>query len=246
MTLNQIRIVLVRPSHPGNIGAAARAMKNMGFSQLYLVEPQSFPSEVATARASGAESVLENAQVVAQLADAVSDCHHVITTTARKRSLHWDNHDARSAAQLIAAMGVDENIAIVFGPERTGLNNDEIGLSQSLIHIPVDETFASMNLAAAVMLICYEVRVAGLSESSTALASKDSDEPGATAQQVEGFVGHLHTVMAQTGFLINKPSDRLLRRVRRLFNRARMSEQDVNILRGVLAGIQSKISEKKD
>ena len=246
MTLNQIRIVLVRPSHPGNIGAAARAMKNMGFSQLYLVEPQSFPSEVATARASGAESVLENARVFEQLGDAVSDCHHVITTTARKRSLHWENHDARSSAQMIAAIAADEKIAIVFGPERTGLNNDEIGLSHSLIHIPVDEMFASMNLAAAVMLVCYEVRVASIAATNLEQVINNSDEPSATAQQVEGFVGHFHTVMEQTGFLTNKPSDKLLRRVRRLFNRARMSEQDVNILRGVLAGIVSKISEKKD
>ena len=241
MLFNKIKIVLVRPSHPGNIGAAARAMKNMGFSQLCLVSPQSFPSEVATARASGAESVLLDATVFEHLSDAVSDCHHVITTTARQRSLKWENHDARSAAQIIADIDANEKIAIVFGPERTGLNNEEIGLSHSLIHIPVDAQFSSMNLAAAVMLVCYEVRVACLIESDLEQIKTNNDEPRATAQQVEGFVGHLHGVMEQTGFLINKPSDRLLRRVRRLFNRARMSEQDVNILRGVLAGIQSKI-----
>ena len=216
-------------------------MKNMGFSQLCLVSPQSFPNEVATARASGAESVLQDASVFEHLSDAVSDCHHVITTTARQRSLKWENHDARSAAQIIAGIGGNEKIAIVFGPERTGLNNEEIGLSQSLIHIPVDSGFSSMNLAAAVMLVCYEVRVACLIESGREQVKINNDEPRATAQQVEGFVSHLHSVMEQTGFLINKPSDRLLRRVRRLFNRAGMSEQDVNILRGVLAGIQSKI-----
>ena len=241
MILNQIRVVLVRPSHPGNIGAAARAMKNMGFSQLYLVAPEEFPSEIATARASGAESVLENTRVVAQLADAVSDCHHVITTTARQRSLKWENFDARNAAQMISELNPTEQVAIVFGPERTGLSNEEIGLSQSLIHIPVDESFSSMNLAAAVMLVCYEIRIANNGGSDNELQKQHKDETSATAQQVDGFVSHLNLVMEETGFLTNKPSNRLLRRIRRLFNRAQMSEQDVNILRGVLAAIQSKI-----
>lgn len=243
MILKQIRIVLVRPSHPGNIGAAARAMKNMGLSRLCLVAPENFPSEVATSRASGAESILEKARIFDCLHSAVSDCHHVITTTARQRSLKWENFDARTAAQKICAFDPNEKVAVVFGPERTGLSNDEIGLSQCMIHIPVNESFPSMNLAAAVMLICYEIRLASLAEMSPLILNRPKDEPIATNQQVQGFVSHLHTVMEQTGFLTNKPSDRLLRRVRRLFNRAAMSEQDVNILRGVLAGIQSKLNE---
>lgn len=244
MILNQIRIILVRPSHPGNIGAAARAMKNMGFSSLYLVSPEVFPSEVASARASGAENILHNARVFDHLQEAVAGCHYIVTTSARKRSLKWENFDARSAAQGLCKIDSSKNVAIVFGPERSGLSNEEIGLSQSLIHIPVDETFSSMNLAAAVMLVCYEIRMASIKVGPPGLSKKDISETAATAGQVDGFVRHFETVMAQTGFLKNKPSDRLLRRIRRLFNRAAMSEQDVNILRGVLAAIQSRIKDK--
>ena len=239
MLLNQIKIVLVRPSHPGNIGAAARAMKNMGFSQLCLIEPENFPSEVASARASGAESILENAIVYSSLEDALVGCLYVVTTTARQRSLQWDNFDARTAAKTVAQQARQGQVAIVFGPERTGLSNQEIGLSHSLIHIPVDEDFSSMNLAAAVMLICYELRIS-LSTAPLHQLEKH-DEKSATTDEVAGFVGHLESVMHQIGFLTNKPSDRLMRRIRRLFNRSRMSEQDVNILRGILAGIESRI-----
>ncbi len=239
--MDQIRIVLVRPSHPGNIGAAARAMKNMGFNQLYLVNPESFPSEVACARASGAEDLLEQAQVCTHFEQAIADCQFVITTTARNRSLQWDNLDARKAAAQIVHEGRSGKIAVVFGPERTGLSNQEIELSHRLVHIPVNEDFSSMNLAAAVMLICYEIRMAFIDEPKT-YVSESEIEQKATSGQVQGFIKHLFDVMDQIGFLTNKPHERLSGRIGRLFNRARMSEQDVNIMRGILAGIQSRIN----
>ncbi len=239
--MNKIRIVLVRPSHPGNIGAAARAMKNMGLQQLFLIAPEEFPSEVATARASGAEDVLVDAQICDELEQAISDCHYVVTTTARNRSLQWDNVDASKAAKKIINQSQEGNVAVVFGPERTGLTNQEIELSHQLIHIPVNPEFSSMNLAAAVMLVCYEIRMAFI-DVPEPYVSESEVEKHATSGQVEGFVEHLHQIMDEIGFLTNKPSDRLMGRIRRLFNRSRMSEQDVNIMRGILAGIQSKIN----
>ena len=239
--MDKIRIVLVRPSHPGNVGAAARAMKNMGLQQLILVGPEEFPSEVATARASGAEDILTTAEVYDELEEAISDCHYVVTTTARNRSLQWDNVDARKAAKEIINHGQEGLVAVVFGPERTGLTNQEIELSHQLIHIPVSVEFSSMNLAAAVMLVCYEIRMAFIDEPEPYI-SESEIEKQATSAQVEGFVQHLHQIMDQIGFLTNKPSDRLMGRIRRLFNRSRMSEQDVNIMRGILAGIQSRIN----
>jgi len=239
--MDQIRIILVRPSHPGNIGAAARAMKNMGFNQLYLVDPEDFPSEVAIARASGAEDLLQHAIVCNELEQAIVDCQFVITTTARNRSLQWDNLDARSMAANIVSENQTSQVAVVFGPERTGLSNQEIELSHQLVHIPVDEGFSSMNLAAAVMLICYEIRMA-LIDQPKSYISESEIELKATSGQVEGFVKHLFEVMDQIGFLTNKPYERLSGRIRRLFNRSRMSEQDINIMRGILAGIQSRIN----
>ncbi len=238
--MDQIRIVLVRPSHPGNIGAAARAMKNMGLKQLVLVAPEAFPSDVATARASGAEDVLINAPICDRLEHAISDCHHVVTTTARNRSLQWDNVDARKAANQVIRQSRQGQVAVVFGPERTGLSNQEIELSHQLVHIPVNDDFSSMNLAAAVMLMCYELRMAFIDEPESYI-SESEIEKKATSGQVEGFIQHLHEIMAQIGFLTNKPSDRLMGRIRRLYNRSHMSEQDVNIMRGILAGIQSRI-----
>ena len=240
--MDQIRIVLVRPSHPGNIGAAARAMKNMGFNQLYLVDPEDFPSAVATARASGAEDLLEQVIICDQLEQAISDCHYVITTTARNRSLQWDNLDARKASKQIHKQGQLGQVAVIFGPERTGLSNPEIELSHQLVHIPVSEEFSSMNLAAAVMLICYEIRMSSIAEPKSYI-SESEIEQSATSGQVEGFVQHLFEVMDQIGFLTNKPAERLSGRIRRLFSRSRMSQQDVNIMRGILAGILSRINK---
>ena len=239
--LERVRVVLVRTSHPGNIGAAARAMKNMGFSRLFLVQPEKLPDDAALARSSGAGDILEEARVCESLDQALDGCRFVVATTARRRSLGWDNLDARSGAEEVAMMAEHGDVAIVFGPERSGLGNLETERSHCLIHIPVEERFSSMNLAAAVMLICYEIRLAMSGPASREQDLGQKEDIPAGVDRIEGVVGHLKQVMEATGYLTNKPAGRLMRRIRRLFYRSRMTEQDVNIFRGILSGIQAMI-----
>ncbi|OEC35782.1 RNA methyltransferase [Pseudomonas sp. 21C1] len=239
--LQNIRVVLVNTSHPGNIGGAARAMKNMGLSRLVLVDPIDFPSEEANARASGATDILDSAQVVATLEEALVGCNLVVGTSARDRRIPWPMLDPRecgNAACEQAAIGGE--VAMVFGREYAGLTNEELQRCQYHVHIPSDPTFSSLNLAAAVQVLCYEVRMAWLA--AEGLPSKMAKVEGttelntqpATADELESYYAHLEATLVEIGFLDPAKPRHLMSRLRRLYGRAGISKLEMNILRGVL------------
>ncbi len=236
--LSDIRIVLVETSHPGNIGAAARAMKTMGLRELVLVEPKDYPCVEATARAAGADDVLAGARVVDTLAEAIDDCQLVFGATARLRSLRWPVVTAREAA----AMAIDElgrsKIAVVFGRERTGLSNDELALCQKLLNIPVDPGFSSLNISAAVQVVCYELRIAALGDKPA--RSEQPDEEYAPAGMIDSFHQQLEKDLVEIGFLDPDNPRQLPLKLRRLFAKARPTINEIKILRGILKGLSRK------
>ncbi len=235
------RIVLVRPSHPGNIGAVARAMANMGLNNLYLVKPQEFPSEVATARAASATAVLDAAVVVDDLDAAIAQCKLIVGTTARDRTIDWPTQTPRQAAELLNAAPAQS--ALVFGNERTGLSNAEVDRCHHLVNIPVDEGCPSLNLAAAVMVMVYEYRMAMLVAQEDA-GLKPTPPRGASADQLRGFYDHIEIVLTRIRFLKVHPPTKLMRKIVRLFNRAQITEEEVNILRGVLTTIEYEMDKR--
>lgn len=230
-----VRIVLVEPSHPGNIGATARAMKTMGFADLALVAPKSFPHEQATARAAGADDILENARVVPTLVEAIGDCGFVVGATARLRSLRWPVIDPRRCAELLWEQAARGRAAIVIGPEQSGLTNDDLGRCQQLVHIPANPEFSSLNLAMAVQVLCYELRMAN--PELRQQYEENRGAPFATAAELEGFHVHLERVLAEAGFLHPAHQAQLKLKLRRLFQRARLDQNEINILRGMLTAL---------
>lgn len=229
-----IRIVLVGTTHPGNIGAVARAMKNMGLSDLALVEPRYFPHDEATARASGADDVLSNASVHDSLADAVADCVYVTGASARSRAINWPCLDAKDAAARIIDESKKGTVAAVFGPEKTGLSNEDLDHCDTLLTIPTNPEFSSLNLAMAVQVITYEIRAA----ESEKQPEYEADAPPATSAEMEHFYEHLERVLTDVEFLDPDNPRHLMRRLRRLFIRAQPDKNEVNILRGILAAIE--------
>jgi len=236
--VSNIRVVLVETSHPGNIGAAARAMKTMGLSRLDLVAPREFPSEEARARASGADDVLADALVHGSLEEALRGCGLVMGASARTRSLPWPLIDAREAGVKAAVESDATEVALVFGRERSGLANDELARCHYLVNIPTNPDFYSLNVASAVQVLAYEVMMASETgvEGGTA---RDKRDPPATAEEMEGFYAHLERVMIATGFLDPAVPRQLMRRMRRLFGRARTEQTEVNILRGLLSAVET-------
>ena len=232
--LDAIRIVLVNTSHPGNIGASARAMKNMGLSQLYLVAPVSFPHADATARASGADDVLARATVCETLDEALAGCGLVFGASARLRSLPWPLEEPREAARQMLVASDKAPVALVFGREHSGLSNDELESCNALVHIPCNEDFSSLNIAAAVQVLSYEIQLAAR-EGVTEVA--DDSEP-ATADEIERLYTHLEETLQLLEFLDPQNPRQLMRRLRRLYNRARLEHTEVNILRGILTAAQ--------
>jgi len=228
--LSRIRIVLSHTSHPGNIGAAARAMKTMGIVSLYLVKPKKFPDADADARASGAVDVLQRARVCATLADALQGTVHALAVSARRRELAYASADARSAAHGLVAAAQQGEVAIVFGTEMSGLANEEILQCRAMAHIPADPGYSSLNLGAAVQVMAYETRVAALGGEAPAAGEA---EP-ARHEDVENFYVHLEQSLLASGFLDPSNPRRLMPRLRRLFGRARLEQEEVNILRGML------------
>lgn len=232
-----IRIVLVGTTHPGNIGAVARATKNMGLSDLALVAPRYFPHDEATARASGADDILENATVYETLADAIADCVYVVGASARSRAINWPCLDARDAAARMIEQSAAGTVAAVFGPEKTGLSNADLDHCDTLLTIPANPEFSSLNVAMAVQVVTYEIRAA--------LAEKrpeyEYDAPPATSGALEHFYTHLEKVLLDVEFLDPDNPRHLMRRLRRLFIRARVDENEVNILRGILTAVERKI-----
>lgn len=230
----KIRIVLVNPTHPGNIGAAARAMKVMCLDQLVLVQPRRFPSAEATALASGGDDVLDGARVCATLDDALDNCRLVFGASSRTRNLPWPELDVREAAAMAAAHRSGE-VAFVFGREHSGLTNDELERCHYRMHIPANPDYPSLNLAAAVQVVAYECLVAGLD-----CASHDADAPErdlATAADLHNFYDHLQRTLIDVGFLDPANPRQLVRRMKLLFNRAQPDKTEINILRGFLTAV---------
>ncbi|MGB5179219.1 MAG: tRNA (cytosine(32)/uridine(32)-2'-O)-methyltransferase TrmJ [Gammaproteobacteria bacterium] len=232
--LANIRVVLLNTSHPGNIGAAARAMKTMGLARLYLVNPKYFPSAEATARASGADDVLANATVCMDLGEALAGSRLVIGASARSRSIPCPVMDPASCAGRLFAESERGDVAILFGCERSGLSNEEIDRCQFLVQIPSNPDYGSLNLAAAVQIICYEILVAHRSRENAGSDTVMQDHEPAAADEMERFYEHLERVLVQLGFLKPENPRMLMRRLRRLYNRARPDENEINILRGIL------------
>ncbi|MDJ0793733.1 MAG: tRNA (cytosine(32)/uridine(32)-2'-O)-methyltransferase TrmJ [Woeseiaceae bacterium] len=238
-----IRIVLVGTTHPGNIGAVARAMKNMGLGDLYLVNPKVFPHEDATARASGASDILERARVVDTLDKALVDCVYVAGASARSRTINWPCMGPRDCAERMIQESEHGDVACVFGPEKTGLHNDDLDLCHTLLTIPTDPGFSSLNLAMAVQVFTYEVRVASMLGEGPVF---DVEAPPATSDEMEHFYEHLENVLRDIRFLDPDNPRHLMRRMRRLFIRARPDKNEVNILRGILTAVDRTRKDDDD
>jgi TrmH family RNA methyltransferase len=241
--LSQIRIVLINTTHPGNIGATARAMKVMGLKQLHLVTPKTFPSADATAMASGADDLLHHAMVHDSLETALEGCSLVLGTSARLRSLSMPQMDVRKAAESALAEQDGQDIAILFGRERYGLTNDEIQRCHQLVHIDTNPDYGSLNLAQAVQVIAYELRMSVIGE--TGVETAPADWVPVDAGQMERFFVHLEETLLDIKFLNPDQPKRLMMRLRRLFNRSRPDQNEINILRGILAASQKSAGKHK-
>jgi tRNA (cytidine32/uridine32-2'-O)-methyltransferase len=239
--LDNIRIVLVNTSHPGNIGGVARAMKNMGLTQLYLVEPKDYPSPQAQWRAANAMDVLEGAKVVATLDEAISDCGLVVGTSARERRIPWPLFTPRECGQRAIVEAPVHPIAIIFGREDRGLTNEELHKCHYHVHIPTNPNYSSLNLAAAVQVLTYELRMSCLEmqNSGEALHFNDWDMPPAKLDAVENYYTHLQETLESLGFIKPNNPRQTMTRLRRLYNRIRLDEMEVAIMRGMLTSIQN-------
>jgi tRNA/rRNA methyltransferase len=235
-SLQRVRVVLSRTSHPGNIGAAARAMKTMGLSRLVLVRPKSFPDPQAAAMASGANDVLASAQVVDSLAEALHGVVLAVALTARRRDLATEPLWAREGAAELATVAAHSEVALVFGNETSGLTNEELAQCGRWAMIPANPEYSSLNLAAAVQLMCYELRLAlcAVPPAPTFVESGST----ATHDEVERLMAHLESAATASGFLDPEQPRRLMLRLRRLFARAGLEREEVNILRGLLASFE--------
>jgi tRNA (cytidine32/uridine32-2'-O)-methyltransferase len=230
---------MVETSHPGNIGAVARAMKTMGLSRLHLVRPKSFPNAEAVARASGADDLLAAAPVHEKLVDALRGCRLVVGSSARLRTVDWPLLEPDGCARRLLAEAEQGEVALVLGRESSGLTNDELARCHYLVQIPTSPGFSSLNVASAAQIFCYEVRRV-LQESAGTGGGETHPRDLATAEAMEGFYAHLAQTMVDTGFSDPAQSSKLLRRLRRLFNRARPDRVELNILRGILSAAQGR------
>ena len=229
-----VRIVLIDPSHPGNIGSVARAMKNMALSDLVLVRPRSFPHAESTALAAGADDILAGARVVESVAQAVADCAFIAGTTSRPRSYYWEFTTPRDVAGRIVALAPENRAALLFGSERYGLATEDLNLCNVLVRIPANPEYCSLNLAMSVQLAAYEIFMAREQpQSHTQL-----EMALAPSGDVEHFYAHLHEVLNEVDF--EDRTGHLMERLRRLFNRAQLDRNELNILRGILSAVQGR------
>lgn len=237
MSCDHIRIVLSRPTHAGNVGGAARAMKNMGLKRLYLISPApDYHGDVARARSAGAEDILDNATVCADLDTALAGCSLVIGTSARERAIAWPALSPASAARELVSAGPGD-VALLFGQERSGLSNEELDRCSFVVSIPTDPQFASLNLASAVQIMAYELYQAALGQDERAITP---GEPLANDEELQALYRHLEQVLVEIAFLDPANPRKLMRRLMRLFNRARLDKNEMNILRGILTAIQQR------
>lgn len=233
--MHPIRIVLVGTQHPGNIGASARAMKTMGLSALHLVAPREFPAPEATARAAGADDLLAAACVHSSLERALAGCRYVLGCTARNRTVPLPELDPRQAAERLRAEAAQGPVAVLFGRERTGLENRELQCCDAAVHISAEPGFSSLNLAAAVQILAYELRRAARVEPGEPPAGLEPGEPPAGREQFERFIVHLAATLEAIDFHKGRSPDRVMQRLRRLFLRARPDLRELRVLHGILA-----------
>lgn len=237
--LANIRIVLVKTQHPGNIGSSARAMLTMGLAELVLVDPERFPHPQARMTAAHAEAVIEQARVVPTLADAVAGCGWVIASSARPRHLGDEPLTPWHAAERAVHAAAQARVAIVFGCERTGLTNEELDLCHAVMMIPANPGYSSLNLSQAVQVIAYELRKAALPEALAVSAKRDHPwYAPPPAEEMERFYEHLQRILLSTGFLDPANPRLLMRRLRQFFNRAAPDRNELNILRGMLSSVE--------
>ncbi|WP_371230406.1 tRNA (cytosine(32)/uridine(32)-2'-O)-methyltransferase TrmJ [Pseudomonas sp. QE6] len=255
--LDRIRVVLVNTSHPGNIGGTARAMKNMGLSRLVLVDPMDFPSGEARARASGADDILDAAVVVSTLEDALAGCSLVLGTSARDRRIPWPLLDPRECATTsLQHVQQGGEVALVFGREYAGLTNEELQRCQFHVHIPANPEFSSLNLATAVQVLVYEVRMAWLAAQGQPTKQEKVESTAmlnsipATSDELERFYAHLESTLVDIQFLDPQKPRHLMSRLRRLYGRSGVSKLEMNILRGILTETQKaargELSKRSD
>lgn len=240
-----IRIVLVNTSHPGNIGAVARAMKNMGLSRLYLVEPKDFPSLESIRRSAGAVDILDEAVVVDDLSQAISGCVWVAGTSARLRTIEWPILEPEACVATAIEYAEAGDVAIVFGRENSGLTNHEMEKCHALLHIPTNPEYSSLNLAAAVQVVAYEIRLA-LEEGEVIRkkGNKHYQDVIADTDQLEGMYMHLHESLQHINFFGTNNPEVMMRRLKGLFNRAQMTQREVSIMRGICTAMQDKKRER--
>ncbi|HEY9150248.1 MAG TPA: tRNA (cytosine(32)/uridine(32)-2'-O)-methyltransferase TrmJ [Gammaproteobacteria bacterium] len=243
--LDNIRIVLVNTSHPGNIGASARAMKTMGLEQLWLVQPKDFPHAEATARASGADDLLARAVVCADLDSALAGCRWVVGASARLRTITVPLLLPRDCARQAHQECGQGKVALLFGREQSGLSNEELDRCHALVHIPTDAAYGSLNLAMAVQVVAYELRLAYLDDDWRPPPEIGEQTPLAEVDEVERFYAHLEQALTELEFLDPANPRQLMRRLRRLFNRVRLDRNEVNILRGILSAAQQAKAGKR-
>ena len=237
-----IRIILIGTTHPGNIGAVARAMKNMGLHDLVLVSPRSFPHEDATARASGADDILANTRVVGTLDEALTDCIYVAGASARSRTIGWPSMVPRECAERLHEESQSGTVAAVCGPEKSGLNNDDLDRCHTLLTIPTDPGFSSLNLAMAVQILTYELRIATMDDPQP---ESSSDVRLASGEELQYFYAHLEQVLTVSGFMESGNPSLAMRRLRRLFGRAEPDKNEINMLRGILASLDPDAKQRK-
>ena len=251
---SNIRVVMVNTSLPANIGAAARALKTMGLGNLVLVDPQMFPNADATALASGASDILHRARVVPTLQDAIADCKLVIGASARSRTIPWSMLDSRQAGELVRTESERHPVALVFGREDRGLTNEELQQCHYHVYIPSDSDYGVLNVAAAIQVICYEVRMAHLiaenrpttdivQPASMPLPHAPWDEELVNAEDMEGFYQHFEAAMVESGFLDPDNPRQMPVRVRRMFNRMRLDRLEYNLWRGIFRQMQAMAAE---
>jgi tRNA (cytidine32/uridine32-2'-O)-methyltransferase len=243
--LHNARVVLVHTSHPGNIGAVARAMKNMGLKQLYLVQPKLFPHERAGWRAASAGDILDNAVVVDTLEDAVADCGLVVGTSARGRRIPWPLVNPRVCAERVYPELTEHPVALVFGREDRGLTNEELQVCNLHVNIPASEDYTSLNLGMAVQVVTYELRMAHLSGALSTDDMQEWDTKLAKSEDIERLFVHLEETLIEMQFLKPSAPKQLMTRLRRLFNRTRMDDLEVQMMRGILSSSQQWVRKAK-
>lgn len=241
MNNNNIRIILVSPSHPGNIGAVARAMKTMELQHLYLVNPKSFPNVNATAFAAGADDILATATVTTSLAEALSGVNIIIGTSARPRALQLPTLDPRQAAALVTTESQINNVAVLFGRENNGLSNEELELCNYQLYIPTNPNFSSLNIAAAVQLIAYEIKMA---QSATTHSFATPQAELANSEEIQYFYQHLEQTLTAVDFLQPGNQRGLMAKLKLIFNRVRLEKNEIGVLRGVLTAINRAIKKR--